>query len=379
MSKLSTEIFPTGLALGQSFINREQEREHLFQRIKNNQHTVLMSPRRYGKTSLVVKVSEDLQIAYRVIDLFAADSEEYVRNQLAEKVGELIFKLSSNFEKLKKIIFKIYQKMKPEIVLAALGQKLQISFSKNPADDITELLLNFDKVAGEVRKKAVIFIDEFQQISELKEFHKLEAAIRHAVERSKNITYIFSGSSKHLLSRMFGDDSRPLYKLCHVMELEKIEASHYVDYINVNAKIKWRKLFDEGRVCTILYLTERHPFYVNMLCQLLWDRKDYPTVEMIEHIWLGYVSTQRHFFTQAIANLSINQRRILRALAHLPTLKLLSAEFLAPLKLSSSSAKQAVEYLQKKDLVQRVRDGSYKIIDPALRYYLYETSSHDLK
>lgn len=361
--------FPTGLALGETFINRTKERKYLSQRVSNTQHTVLMAPRRYGKTSLVVKVSEEMALPYRMVDLFPTASEEEVRNLIADKVGELIFELSNNVEKTKKIIFKVFKAMNPEVVLGALGLKLQITFTKNPADDITKLLLNLDEVASQVKEKAVLFIDEFQQISELKEFHKLEASIRHAVERSNNITYIFSGSNKHLLSKMFGDDSRPLYKLCHIMELDRITATHYDPYLKEKSQERWGEILSSEMREKIYELTDCHPFYVNMLCQLLWE-EEYPSLDTIEDIWSGYINTQRHFIGPTISNLSMNQRKMLKALAASHKDEALSIAFLAPMKLSASSAQQALEYLQKKGIIQKELDGSYSVLDPAIKYYL---------
>lgn len=362
--------FPTGLALDQAFINRTEERLYLSQRIKNNQHTVLMAPRRYGKTSLVVKVSEEMGLPYHMVDLFPSDCEEEVRDLIAEKVGELVFTLSNNLEKIKKIIFDVFQSMKPELVLGAFGQKLQMTFSKNSTDDILKLLLNLNTVAERVGKKAVFFMDEFQQISGFKKFHKLEASIRHAVERSKNITYIFSGSNKNLLSKMFGDDSRPLYKLCHIMELGKITEGHYRPYLNQQAESKWGKKLENNQLQSIFTLTECHPFYMNMLCQLVWDQVSYPCVNTITHIWMKYVDTQRHFIEPTLSNLSMNQRKMLKGLANSDPVEALGVKFLAPLKLSASSAQQALDYLQKKGLIQRSNNGSYFILDAAIKFFL---------
>jgi len=362
--------FPTGLALGKAFINRTEERKHLSHRVNNNQHTVLMAPRRYGKTSLVVKVSEELGLPYSMVDLFSSDSEEEIRDLIAEKVGELVFQLSGNLEKLKKTVLNVFKIMKPELVLGAFGLKLQITFSKNPVDDISKLLLNLNQVAEQTGQKAVFFMDEFQQMSELKKCHKLEASIRHAVERSKNITYIFSGSNKHLLSKMFGDDSRPLYKLCHIMELGKILPEHYIPYLNTHAKIKWRKLFDDACLDCIFTLTDCHPFYMNMLCQLIWDQDKYPNTEIITEIWSRYVDTQRHFIEPTIASLSLNQRKILKALANSSSSETLSIEFLTPIKISTSSARQSLDYLQKKGLIQKLSVREYSILDAAIKYFL---------
>ena len=96
--------------------------------------------------------------------------------------------------KAKEKLINIFKKMKHEISMSAFGQKLSLTLSGNPLQDITELLLKLDETAKHFKKRAVIFIDEFQQISQLKNYHSLEASIRHAVERGKILLMFFQGA-----------------------------------------------------------------------------------------------------------------------------------------------------------------------------------------
>jgi uncharacterized protein len=213
-------------------------------------------------------------------------------------------------------------------------------------------------------------MDEFQQISELKNYHSIEASIRHAAERSKNIAYVFSGSNRHLLQQMFGDKSRPLYRLCQTLAIERMCQEVYVPHLQHLAHIRWKKTLPIERLEQIFELTERHPFYMNVLCQLLWEKDAIPTEELTLAIWQNYVKTQRQIISHDVIKLSINQRRVMTALAHAPAKEIQSIEFLAPLKISASSAQQAVNVLVQKDLVYRDEQNIYRILDPAIRHYL---------
>ena len=93
--------FPEGVALGDAFLNREKERSYLINRVKSNKHSVLMAPRRYGKTSLVMKVAEEMKIPYCLIDLLAAYNEEYVRDHIVNHVSRLVFELLPSVAKAK--------------------------------------------------------------------------------------------------------------------------------------------------------------------------------------------------------------------------------------------------------------------------------------
>src|SRR3990167_198086 len=131
-------LFPEGLALGEAFINRVSERNTLIKRIKSSKHTVLMAPRRYGKTSLVMQVAQDLKIHSCAIDLLAAYDVAYVRDQIVEKVGRLVVELLPTVsKKSSEKLIQIFKKMKPELTLGAFGQKLKLQFTSNPLQDIT--------------------------------------------------------------------------------------------------------------------------------------------------------------------------------------------------------------------------------------------------
>ena len=363
------KYFPEGVAKGEAFVNREAERECLSKRISYNQHSVLIAPRKYGKTSLVMKVAAEMKIAYCAIDFLAAYSEECIRDQLADKVGCLVFDLLPRAAKAKEKLVDIFKKLKPEISLSAFGQRLSLSLSNNSLKDITELLLKLDETAQCFKKRAVIFIDEFQQIGKIKNYHSIEAAIRHAVERSENVAYVFSGSDRGLLEQMFGDQGRPLYRLCHTMSLERMTQRSYTAHLQQLAHKQWGKELSQEVLDGIFSSTELHPFYMNVLCQNVWEGQ-FPSIEAILAIWREYVETQRRIISYDFMGLSLNQRKIMVALAKTPAKEIQSAEFVSPLKLSASSVQQAVAILMRKDLVYRAADGVYYVLDPAMRYYL---------
>lgn len=364
------QYFPEGVAKGRAFINRKEERRYLAERIKSNQHTVLVAPRRYGKTSLVIKVAEELKMPYCSIDLLAASSEDYVRDQIVDKVGKLVFDLSPKMSKAKEKIISIFKQLKPEISLGVFGQRLTFTLTSNPLKDITELLLRLDETAVNVKKRAVIFIDEFQQISKIKNYHSIEASIRHAIERSEKITYVFSGSNRHLLEQMFGDQGRPLYRLCQTIQLNRIKVEDYIIHLKTLAEMKWGRELKMEVMEHIFGNTELHPFYMNALCQIIWGKDQIPTAEKIDNYWHEYVKTLKNIIKHDIVELSPNQRKVLTALSKEPTKEFQSINFVAPLKISFSGVQQAVEVLLRKDLVYCDEEGLYRLLDPAMKHYL---------
>lgn len=366
----TTKYFPEGIAFGDAFINREDERKLLISRIKSNKHTVLMAPRRYGKTSLVIKVATEMKISYCAIDFLAAYSEEYIRDQIFDKVSRLVFDLLPRLNKAKEKLLSIFSRMKPEISIGAFGQKLSLHLSSNPLKDITELLLKLDETAKQFKKHAVIFMDEFQQISQIKNYHSIEASIRHAVERSQCITYVFSGSNRQLLQQMFGDQGRPLYRLCQTISIERIGKDIYTERLQFLAKTRWKKTISDNVLEQIFNCTELHPFHMNVLCQILWEKSKVPSIDTVDTAWLNYVKTQRSIISHDVMELSANQRKIIASLATSPTQEIQSVEYTAAINISPSSAQQALEVLMRKDMVYKNNEGFYCVLDPAMKTYL---------
>lgn len=363
-------LFPPGIAEGESFCNRVVERKLLAENIKGINHSVIMAPRRYGKSSLLNYVIQENNIPHIWLDFLSIATKEDVVDKITKGAKQLFFQLSPELKKIQHQAKNFVKSLTPELSLGAMGQSVTFHFGNDSKTTIDETLLQLDEYAKRMDKKAVIVLDEFQQIGKLKENAEIEALIRHAVERSKNITYLFSGSNRHLLQEMFGASTRPLYRLCQPMSVDRIHQKDYITFINKAAKTKWGKLIESNCLQCILTLTEQHPFYVNALCHKLWQNKEIPSLEMIQIAWDWYISTYKSMITSDILNLSANQRKIIQALSRQPENEPYSASFCAKTKVSLSSVKQSLEALIKKDVVYLNTEKRYTLVDPALRYYL---------
>jgi AAA+ ATPase superfamily predicted ATPase len=365
--------FPIGIATGDAFCNRLSERAHLGKNIQQNRHTVLLAPRRYGKTSLVTQVINEIKIPYCEIDFLLAANIESVKMKIIEKTAELLFQLLPKTLKAKQKILTIFKKMRPEIVLSAAGQKIILhapDYDATPEHTICDVLMNLDKTAIAAKKRVVVFMDEFQQIGQLNDQQTVEAAIRHAAERSKNVSYVFSGSNRHMLQQMFSDKARPFYKLCEMMRLERIDSQDYTRFIQKHAKMKWKKEIQMDVLDLILSLSERHPFYVNLICNYLWNEDGYPTTESIYLFWKQYIESEKTIFAKEISSLSNNQKLLLVQLAKNPTKHPFQNDYLKATGLSIASQKQSLNKLLLTDFIFTDSAGIFSILDPAMKSYI---------
>lgn len=372
---MNANLFPLGIAEGEAFCNRAKDRKELASNIRSGNHIVFSAPRRYGKSSLIKKVVTETKIPYTWIDFLTVSTKEEVQTQIAKLVAQAIYAMSPDIKKIQQQLAKLFKGLGSEI---NFGIKVNEVFSSSIAIhpdfektvQIDETLMRLDELAAQLNKRVVFVFDEFQQISLLKDNTVIEGMIRHAVERSKAITYIFSGSNRHLLQAMFSSSNRPLYKLCQTATIERIAEEEYKKFLMLLAKKKWGMLPDEAFEA-IMFYSERHPFYVNAICNKLWkDFETAPTKNDVGDVWNWFTMSNKANIISDIIELSANQKRIITHLAQFPTSEIRGHAFLMKTKLAPSSIVQSVESLQNKDIIFQDKEGIYKLLDPAVRHYL---------
>jgi len=362
--------FPQGIATAGAFCNREQERINLKQSIKSHEHIVLVAPRRYGKTSLIMQVLKENDFPGVSLDFFFALTQAEVAKTISDGVSKIISTLLPKTKAACNKLINSIIALNPKLTFNLLGQKLEVSTKQTTEKSISELLLALDQFASKARKSCVVVFDEFQQIGELKENHAVEAAIRHAVERSQHISYIFCGSKHHLLNEMFSNKSRPLYHLCDLMTIDRIDTSCYYTFLNKMAKNKWKKLLSNDAINEIIHLTENHPYYVNALCRRLWHNNEAPTIDYVRNVWDNYVNQQSAWITDDLSHLTLNRRKVITALAYESTHEPQGQDFSDRVGLNPSGIKKCLIDLQKLDMIYLNKKGYYYVLDPAVAYFI---------
>lgn len=363
-------FFPQGIASSTSFCNRDNERKALKNSIETHEHIVLVGPRRYGKTSLIAQVLKENDFPCASIDFFFVLTQAEVLKAITDSVSNVITML---LPKTKQAAIKLVDSvlaLNPKLSFNFLGQKLEISTRQTTEKSISELLLALDQFAEKTQQSCVVVFDEFQQIGELKENHAVEAAIRHAVERSKRVSYIFCGSKRHLLNEMFSDRSRPLYHLCDLMTIDRIKSDCYRQFLDKAAKAKWKKTLSVDACNEIIHLTENHPYYVNALCRRLWRMDELPVTGDVRSLWEDYIYQQKDWIANDLSHLTLNRRKVLTALAYQPTHEPQGQPFCLATGLNPSGIKKCIVDLEKIDMIYRDADGYYHVLDPAMSYFI---------
>ena len=311
-----------------------------------------------------------MKIPFSHIDLYAELNEVDVQNSVLSSIGDIIGALETKTQKAFKVVTDFFSEF--NVSFKYVGTKIQVDFSKtrrSPAKTIMDTLKKFDTLLKKRKIKAVLFFDEFQKLNQIAESIAIEASIRHVAQESKNISFIFSGSNRNLLSSLFDDQKKPLYKLCDRMVLDRISENDYIPFIKKKFQIRNENNLSEKIIQAILDTTERHPYYVNVLCHKLWTKMTFPTENEVKEIWHYYAMTEKSNVTNEIDLLSANQAKMLIAIAKYGgEFSTTSREFLALTRFSTSSALQSLATLVKKDYVQENGQGKYVLVDPLIKY-----------
>lgn len=362
--------FPLGIAKDEQFCNRVQETEKLVSNISRGRHTVLIAPRRYGKTSLAYRAIGFSGLPNARIDLFMALSAQDIERAILNGVSELISSLSSSSEKLLALTKDYLKSLRLSFeanTSSGLAVKLSPIESGQVPESIKDALHILDQVLSQKNKRAVLLLDEFQEIERVAKDQGIEGSIRHVIQETTHLSVIFSGSHRAMLQSMFNDRNKPLYRLCDELAITCIAPEEYGVFIRKMAKKTWGKVLSFEALEEILSCTECHPYYVNAVCDPLFLLKDLPDIADVKKIWQSMIQRGTKDVVMDPSNLTIAEKKILVAVAHGINTGLSSQEFLSRSDLSSATALKAIKFLLEEDYLKRDQEGRLALIDPLLK------------
>jgi len=364
--------FPLGKASGAAFCNRVEETQKLIGNFKNGKHTLLSAPRRYGKSSLCERAFELTTIPSAKLDFHLAVSDKDVERIIINGVIELVGKTIGAVEKLSAVLRKYTKRLKPKFGVGGkyFHLELAIADDSSPAENIAEALLLLEKLLQEKNKQAILLFDEFQEIGQLKKGRGIEGAIRHVGQDTQKLSFIFSGSNPHVLKNMFEDERRPLYKLCRKLMLGSISDVHYKEHLNKASKAMWNTLLDIEVFTYIMEVTERHPYYINYLCDVLWEEsKVIPHLDSATKAWEAVVEEERSDLLKDFFRLTENQRKLLIYIAKGNGNEIYSNEAAKAMDIPVSSISRGLNSLVEGDYIEKTEAG-YRLVVPVYKTLL---------
>lgn len=361
------------IATDKNFTDREQETAILVEHFKSLINTIIISPRRWGKSSLVNKASklaveQDNKLIICHIDLFNVRDEEHFYSLLAQKV---ISATSSKWDETVDLIRRFFSRLSPKITIGTDPMnEVSVDFEmkdvvKNP-DEVLDLAEKIAKMKG---LKIVVCIDEFQNISEFSDPDYFQKKLRSHWQQHQNVSYCLYGSKRHMMLEVFTDSSKPFYKFGNLMFLNKIETPYLVSFFKERFADTKKKITEEA--CNLIVeFTDNHPYYAQQLAQLSWLRtKDICTEDIVREAHTSLVEQLSLLFATITENLTTQQLHYLKALLA-GEKSISSTETMHRYKISSpTSIARSKASLIKNDILDN-KAGEISFQDPIYAYWL---------
>lgn len=354
-------------AEGTYFTDREEDARRLTTNLTHGIHTILISPRRWGKTSLVKKViSEvgrpDIQIVF--IDIFQCKTEYEFYKTFA---NEVVKQTSSKIEEWVETAKSFLSNISPKFSFGSDPMNdFTISFEWNPKDSTEKEILQLpQKIAQKKNVRIVVCLDEFQQMADFDDSVLFQKKLRSVWQHQQEVTYCMFGSKKHLMENIFNDKSMPFYKFGDMMFLKKIPTEQWIPFI-CDKFSETGKTITEQQASRICDLTENLSSYVQHLAWLVWYKADkVVTNKDIDAALDDLLEQNKIFFQREIEQLTEFQYNFLKALANGVSSGFSRKEVIRKYRLESSANVLSVKKaLLKKDLIDI--DGQIVSFDDSL-------------
>jgi hypothetical protein len=363
----------------EAFVDREAELERLVEDLSAGQKVFLISPRRYGKSSLVRQaLSATARRGALTVEVTVSSYSSYL--SFLEGYARALAAVETRWERARTWLTSMISSTRPEVRYepgVAGSGRLAVSFpTVQSARDVNRLANEVFALPGELatdRKRTVIVaLDEFQAIDAFNG-GSVEHALRAAAQHQRRVGYVFAGSEPSLMEKMIGP-KRPFYKAGPVMRLDKIAPDVFAAFIEARFGKSGIRA-EPGLGAAIVDLAGNLPYDVQRLAHETWDdirnvsgRR--ATLDSLHATLARLLAEQETIFEAVWQRLTLAQRAVLRAVVLQDGRELLSADTRARYRLGGpSSVQTSLTALVKQDLL--LREGNkYVVVDSLLREWI---------
>ncbi|MGI6722780.1 MAG: AAA family ATPase [Arcobacteraceae bacterium] len=357
-----------GAVKDEHFCNRIDEIKELKADINAGINTLIYAPRRFGKTSFVLKTMNELKkqkVKYVFLDLmYLSTLDEFINqyfNVLAKSLEEPIDKIVNFFKSILNI--------RPNINIsfdASGNPSFSLALSNEDKTKALEDVLNIPLAFAKDGQKIVVIFDEFQEIIN----YDLEAKMRSIIQHhGSQVSYIFMGSKKSLLYAMFLDKNRPFYKSVKHFKIKEIQKASWGEFITSKFQ-STNKEIDAIYIDKIFDITKGFPYYTQQFAYELWNQcENKVNDEIFTRTFKIIIEREEDLFALEWDNLTPNQKKALKIVLEKDGEYLYDEQYLAKYQIKPSSFQVALEGLIQKDILDRT-SNKYYLADPLFEFWI---------
>ena len=329
---------------GEFFTDRVTELESIQRMLDNENHLVLISPRRFGKCP---SISLNMQNMLSIEDFASKILRELFRLYPLERIRHLM----------------THFRIAPIVSTNPITNGIDVSFQPviNGIVLLEDAMALLEKVSTENKKLIVVF-DEFQEIMNIRK--GLDKQLRSIMQEQQHLNYILLGSQESMMTEIFERKKSPFYHFGKLMHLSKIPYEDFRTYVAERLPLK--EASQNSVVDDILSFTGLHPYYTQQLSAQVWEMMTYDklldnvvseAVNAIiqahdldfERLWLSFNRTDRFIMQSLSSNKNPMQNR----------------------QMATSTTFSAIKRLMKAGYVIRTED--YEVEDPFFKTWILKT------
>lgn len=373
--KISTNPFAFGkIVKGKDFFNRKKEIDELSADILNHQNIILYAPRRYGKTSLVLKTFEELERKHKnfkgiYIDFYSINSIQKFITQMSNQYAE---KSKLSLERIIETLKDFITGITPSITLDKEGNpKIEVSVLQNNKTRAFEDIMKLPEKLAVNKNIVAVFFDEFQEVINLNGF-EFQKRLRSIIQHHNKVSYIFCGSKHHLFQDIFNNVNNPLFNSGKTKSLDVIPEKEYSAFIHKHfKKINQNFMPEDARY--IYRLAGTIPYNIQLLCNetynLMLINKNAPIKELIKFSYNNIVESKKEEYLILYDNFSNSEKRALEIILKHDGKNLFHKEVLSEFRIAASTLKKAINILIKDGIIYS-QNKTYYFYDVFLKEWL---------
>jgi hypothetical protein len=386
MHKVPRNPFTFGdLALDEAFTDREDEVRELASDMRNGQNVLVYAPRRYGKSSLILRAAQEALRQKALVgycDLMKTPTKERFAGALAKTIyADIASPIGQAFERAAELFRSL--RVRPTMEVDPSDGSLRFSFQpgrrKSDIDETIERLLELlGELAAERRRPVVMVFDEFQEVVSLDA--KFPNLMRAVFQTQPEVSHVYLGSKRHILERIFNDRNEPFWRSAKQLEIGMIPPAKFGPFIRDRFTASGKGITDDG-LEQLLTISGGHPYGTQELAYFVWELlppDGEATPADLQEAVTRVLRSERNHFSQLWDEAPHAQRLLMLALSDEPTSSLYSAAYHERHELPGNPTLQtALAGLIRKEIAGRDVDGDYRVIEPFLAEWLQREQRDD--
>jgi len=354
------------------FFDRKSETERIVNVLSGGNNLVLYAPRRYGKTSLVMRALQQLE-GMGFICIYFDFMTVYSRESFIKSFSKSILEKQNNVKQGLTAFSKFVKGIKPSISFNINGQpEFSIEFTEPVATDKTlDSIIDLPDKLSSVKKQYIIAMDEFQDISKLNG-ENFEDLLRSKIQHHESVNYLFLGSRTHILNDMFTNENRPFYNSADVMHLGPLPEQETISFL-IDRFSRSNISISQKNAAVLIEKAGNIPYYIQFLASEVWQeavnyRKEV-SKDVVDLCADKILDRKNDFYFELFDRQTAYQKKLLKALA-ISGKNVLSNEYSLRFRLSAASTTQkALAGFVNNGIIEK-HGHIYNFTDPFFKWFV---------